>query len=177
MQRKTKLVRTSSDPNDWVKFTLEQAAKTSKLDGVGGQHHAPATLPPGKKRNPLYRRLGRPQALSGQVRKISPPPAVDPRTVQSVASRYIDWASPIYSDPNDNIAISDEQQGRQAQPFPFIRHNNFIIVYFESVIFWHNCWFTFKIKKNMKLRTPEPPPSSGKPKADDLFSWARQAKQ
>jgi len=32
----------------------------SALDGVGGQHHAPATLPPGKTRYPLYRRLGGP---------------------------------------------------------------------------------------------------------------------
>ena len=28
--------------------------------GVGGQHHAPVALPPGKTRYPLYRRLGRP---------------------------------------------------------------------------------------------------------------------
>jgi hypothetical protein len=26
------------------------------------------------------------------VRKISPPPGFDPRTVQSIASRYTDWA-------------------------------------------------------------------------------------
>jgi hypothetical protein len=40
---------------------------------VGGQHHAPAALPPGKTRYPLYRRLGGPQCRSGRVRKISPP--------------------------------------------------------------------------------------------------------
>ena len=34
---------------------------TSALDGVGGQHHAPAALPPGKTRYPLYTRLGGPQ--------------------------------------------------------------------------------------------------------------------
>ena len=33
---------------------------TSALDGVGGQRHAPAALPPGKTRYPLYRRLGGP---------------------------------------------------------------------------------------------------------------------
>ena len=33
--------------------------KTSALKmGVGGQHHAPASLPPGKSRHTLYRRLG-----------------------------------------------------------------------------------------------------------------------
>jgi hypothetical protein len=65
---------------------------TSALDGVGGQRHAPAALPPGKTRYPLYRRLRVPQSRSGRVRKISPPPEFDPRTVQSVASRYTDCA-------------------------------------------------------------------------------------
>ena len=60
--------------------------------GVGGQRHAPAALSPGKTRYPLYKRLGGPQGRSGRVRKISPPPGFDLRTVQPVASRYIDWA-------------------------------------------------------------------------------------
>jgi len=34
--------------------------------------------------------VGRPQDRSGQVRKISPPPGFDPRTVQPVAIRYTD---------------------------------------------------------------------------------------
>ena len=42
--------------------------------GGGGQHHAPAALPPRKTRYPLYRRLGGPQGRSGRVRKISPTP-------------------------------------------------------------------------------------------------------
>ena len=37
--------------------------------------------PRGKTRYPLYRRLGRNQSRSGRVRKISPPPGFDPRTV------------------------------------------------------------------------------------------------
>jgi hypothetical protein len=60
---------------------------------VGGQHHAPATLPPGKTRYSLYRSLGGPKGQSGRVRKISPPPGFDPRTVQPVVSRYTDWAT------------------------------------------------------------------------------------
>jgi hypothetical protein len=32
--------------------------------GVGGQHHSPAALPPGKARYPLYRRLGGSQSRS-----------------------------------------------------------------------------------------------------------------
>ena len=47
----------------------------------------------GKTRYPLYRRMGRPQGRSGRVRKISPSPGFDPRTVQPVASRYTDWAT------------------------------------------------------------------------------------
>jgi hypothetical protein len=53
---------------------------------VGVQRHAPAGLPPGKTR------LCGPQGRSGRVRKISPPPGFDPRTVQAVASRYTDCA-------------------------------------------------------------------------------------
>jgi hypothetical protein len=59
---------------------------------VGDQLHAPAALSPGDTRYPFYRRLGGPQDRSEQVRKISPPPGFDPRTVQPVASSYTDWA-------------------------------------------------------------------------------------
>ena len=64
---------------------------------MGGQRHAPAALPPGKTRYPLYRRLGGPLSRSGRVRKISPPtPEFDPRTVHSVAIYYTDWAIPTH---------------------------------------------------------------------------------
>jgi hypothetical protein len=49
---------------------------TSTLDGVGDQRQAPAALPPGKTRYPLYRRLGGPHYWSEQVRKISPPTGI-----------------------------------------------------------------------------------------------------
>ena len=52
---------------------------------MGGQRHAPASLPPGKTRYPLYKRLGGPQERCGPVQKISPPPGFDSRTVQPVA--------------------------------------------------------------------------------------------
>jgi hypothetical protein len=48
--------------------------------GVGDKRHAPAALPPGKTRYPLYRGLGGPQGRSGRVQKISPPPEFDPRS-------------------------------------------------------------------------------------------------
>jgi hypothetical protein len=42
---------------------------TSPQDWLGVLRHAPAALPPGKARYPLYRRLGGPQDRSGRVRK------------------------------------------------------------------------------------------------------------
>ena len=57
-----------------------------------GQRHDPATpYPRERPATPLYRRVGRPQGRSGEVRKISPPPGFDPRTVQPVGSRYTDY--------------------------------------------------------------------------------------
>jgi len=64
---------------------------------VGGQRHAPTTLTLERAQYPLYRRLGGPQGRSGRVRKISPPPTgFDSRTVQPIARRYTDWATPAH---------------------------------------------------------------------------------
>ena len=60
------------------------------------QRHAPAAVSPGLAQHPLYRRLCELQGRSGRVRIISPSPGLDPRTVQSVASRYTDWAIPAH---------------------------------------------------------------------------------
>jgi hypothetical protein len=60
---------------------------TALKGGEGSASRSSRTLPPGKTRYPLYRRLGGPQGRSGQVRKILPSPWFDPRTVQPVASR------------------------------------------------------------------------------------------
>ena len=75
---------------------------TSALEGGEESASRPArTLPPGKTRYPLYRRLGGPQGRSGQVQKISPPLGFDPRTVQPVGSRYTDYATrPTVADNN-----------------------------------------------------------------------------
>ena len=95
-----------------VKFTLVEALRlctgrtarrgsrgiallflTTALEGVEGSASRPGrSLPRAKTRYPLYTRLVGPQGRSGQVRKISPPPEFDPRTVQPVASHYTDWA-------------------------------------------------------------------------------------
>ena len=67
---------------------------TLALEGGEGSATRPGrTLPPGKTRYPLYRRLGGPQGWSGLVRKISPSPRFDPRTVQPIDSRYTDYAT------------------------------------------------------------------------------------
>jgi len=62
-------------------------------EGEGSASRPGRILPSGKTRYPLYRRLGGPQGRSGQVRKISPPPGFDPRTVQPLGSRYTDYAT------------------------------------------------------------------------------------
>ena len=56
--------------------------------GVGGQRHAPAALPLGKTRYPLYRRLGGPQGQSGWIQKILPTPGFNPQTVKPVVTHY-----------------------------------------------------------------------------------------
>jgi hypothetical protein len=62
---------------------------TAALEGGEGSASRPGrSIPPGKTRYLLYRRLSGPQGRSGQVRKISLPPGFDPRTVQPLASRY-----------------------------------------------------------------------------------------
>ena len=63
---------------------------------MGGQHHAPAALPQGKTRYPLYR-----AGLDGCGKSRPPPTGFDPRTVQPVGSSYTDCGiapPPVISD-------------------------------------------------------------------------------
>jgi hypothetical protein len=70
-------------------------SSTSALSVGGWSTPRPGRITPWEEtRYPLYRRLGGPQGRSGRVRKTSPSPGFDPRTVQPVASRYTDWAIP-----------------------------------------------------------------------------------
>ena len=73
------------------------------------------SLPLGKTRYPLYRRVGGPQGRSGQVRKISPPPGFDPRTVQSQASRYTNCATRPRTPCRDEIILT-VQKGKSLRP-------------------------------------------------------------
>jgi len=61
---------------------------TTALEVGEGSSRPGRSVPPGKTRYPLYRRLGGPQGRSGQVWKITPPPGFNPQTVQPVASHY-----------------------------------------------------------------------------------------
>jgi hypothetical protein len=70
---------------------------TSALEGGGWSAPCPGRFTPGKDPVPIVPGFipgGGPQGWSGLVRKISPPPGFDPRTVQPVAIRYTDWAIP-----------------------------------------------------------------------------------
>jgi len=67
--------------------------------GVGGQRHAPAALPPGKTRYPLYTKLGGSRVGLYGCGKSRPPPGLDLRTAQPVASRYTDWVIPAHTPP------------------------------------------------------------------------------
>jgi hypothetical protein len=58
--------------------------------GERSASRAGRSLPPGKTRYPLHRRLVGPHSQSGQVWKISHTPGFDPQTVQPVANRYTD---------------------------------------------------------------------------------------
>ena len=90
-----------------VKFILEvlegelsyssTLSLTLALDGMGGQRHAPAALPPGKRPDIHFvgSWVGSSSGLDG-CGKSRPPPGFDPRTIQPVASRYPDWAIPAH---------------------------------------------------------------------------------
>jgi hypothetical protein len=62
------------------------------LEGGEGSVPRPGcSLPPGKTRYPLCKRLAGPQGRSGQVLKISPPPGFDPQSTARNQSLY--WLS------------------------------------------------------------------------------------
>ena len=65
-------------------------------------------LYPGKTPYPLYRRLGEPQSRSAHVRKISPQPGFDLRTVQPVVSRLHNKVSSKSFEHLKWLAFEDE---------------------------------------------------------------------
>ena len=74
---------------------LQEAGWTPRAGLEGGEWSAARpgrTLPPRKTRYPFYRMLGGPQGLSGRAENFAPI-LIRSRTVQSVVSRYTDWAT------------------------------------------------------------------------------------
>jgi len=86
--------------------------------GLGGKHHAPAALPPGKTRYQLRRRLGGPQGRSGRVRQITPQPGIGTRTVQPVARHSTDWALPAHAPIYSHILSHPENMFSKCQQVP-----------------------------------------------------------
>jgi len=67
---------------------------------VGGQRHAPASLPAGRRTGTYFIAgcVGSRPSLNGCEKSRPPPrPGFDPRTVQPVANRYTDWAIPAHT--------------------------------------------------------------------------------
>ena len=73
---------------------------------VCAQRHAQSIVPPGMRWCPLCRRLREHQGWFDQARKISSPPAFDPRTVQPVMSRYTDYSIPAHKKKNKKKMFS-----------------------------------------------------------------------
>jgi hypothetical protein len=90
-----------------VKFAVEQAMRALRgskgvaftvplTSSLYGGWMVSSTLRPlysrESDRYPLYRRMCGSHSRSGRFRKISPQPKFYPRTLQSIASHYTDWA-------------------------------------------------------------------------------------
>jgi len=82
--------RTTHEGPEGEQMYSSTLPSTSALNVGGGQRNASFASPPGKTWYPLYSRLGGPQGRSRRVRKISPLPGLDLRSVQPVASRHTD---------------------------------------------------------------------------------------
>ena len=75
--------------------------------------------------NPFYARLGGPRGRSAQVRGGAAPPGFDPRTVQSVASRYTDYAMPPPPPPG---VILDSDLSQQTQRLILVKFDTWLSV-------------------------------------------------
>ena len=98
------------------RYSCSTISFTSALDGVGGQRHAPGRFNPKKEtRYPLYGRQGKPQGRCKRVRKISPPPEFEARTLQAVRGRYTHYANPVQ---HGHVAVLIRQSQEKIQRSP-----------------------------------------------------------
>jgi hypothetical protein len=95
--------------------------------------------------------LDGPQGRSGRVRKISPPPGFDPRTVQLVASRSTDYAIPAHQlqssllinyhpfvEPEGSFSCSQMSvTGPHHEPVGFSLHPYFLFIYVTLKLLCH----------------------------------------
>jgi hypothetical protein len=82
--------RCHEGPEEQQRYSSILSLMSALETRVGGERYALTALPPGVTHYTLGKGLGGRQGRSARVRKISPPPAFHPRTVQHVASHYTD---------------------------------------------------------------------------------------
>jgi hypothetical protein len=118
---------------------------------VGGQRHAPAALPPGESRYPLYRRLGEPQCRSWRVRKISPPPGFDPRTVHKACNKAYDFSRRHFQDIyhwTDTSVTSDKVLCAVTFLFPYFSFSVLCHNFLFSIYSLHEIKYTSESKQD-----------------------------
>ena len=108
-------------PRSWIDVQLYSSMTVALEGGEWSAARPGCTLPPGKTRYPLYRRLGGSQGRSGRAENLAPP-GFDPRTVQPVVSRYTNWATrPTFEEkgrkkfPNETASRLDSSGLRYGQ--------------------------------------------------------------
>jgi len=121
--------------------------------GVGGRRHAPVALLPRKTRHPIYSRLGEPRAGLDGCGKPRSPMGFDPRTVQPVASCYIDWAIQV-------ILFSSTDQFSPASTIPPLLHTHPSIYHPRCIKFFSQyssafpCQYHFTIVPYSSIHLP-----------------------
>jgi len=91
---------------------------TLALDGVGGQRHAPAALPPGKRPGThcIGGWMGLRAGLDGCGKSRPPTPGFNPRTVQPVASRCNDCAALAHKNNKSNNNNNNSNNNGNTEP-------------------------------------------------------------